>query len=165
MRPTVLLYNLENETGRKIRLLCMQCKLRARGVVPAQYRQTLAALAGTAEEQPCAPAQAEEIPEPMLLLCGLSEHQLNALLRGFRTGRIAQIPLKAVLTPTNRDWDSVTLYHALQEEHSALHGGAAPESAQTAETCETHPLGRAARHGQGLAPPDGGAAAEPLRER
>ena len=108
----------------------MKLKLRVRPVTPEEYRQPLAALAGLLEPQPAAPADAAALPEEMLLLSGLNNQQLNALLRGFRTDRIEPVALKAILTPTNSSWDSITLYQALLEEHAAMQqgGSAHPQS-------------------------------------
>ena len=48
MVPTVLLYNLENDKGRKIKALCLTLKLRARSVLPEDFGQPLDGVLGLA---------------------------------------------------------------------------------------------------------------------
>lgn len=48
MVPTVLLYNLENDKGRKIKALCLTLKLRARSVLPEDFGQPLNGVLGLA---------------------------------------------------------------------------------------------------------------------
>ena len=67
--PTVLLYNLENEKGRKIKLLCLTQKLRARAVSPAEYGETVGALAGFGERTG-APYTGPGFSEEMLVMAG-----------------------------------------------------------------------------------------------
>ena len=43
MVPTVLLFNLENDKGRKIKALCLALKLRARSVPPEDFSQPIEA--------------------------------------------------------------------------------------------------------------------------
>ena len=52
--------------------------------------------------------------------CGKKERY--GLLDALRRNRIQGIALKAVLTTTNADWDSVKLRDELMREHEAMHG-------------------------------------------
>ena len=81
--PTVLLYNLDNEKGRKIKLLCLTQKLRARAVSPAEYGEPVGALAGFGERTG-APYTGPGFSGEMLVMAGLSGRQLDAFLRGLR---------------------------------------------------------------------------------
>ena len=117
--PTVLLYNLENEKGRKIKLLCLTQKLRARAVSPAEYGETVGALAGFGERTG-ASYTGPGFSGEMLVMAGLSGRQLDAFLRGLRQKCGGTVALKAILTETNMEWDSVQLYQELQRERQAM---------------------------------------------
>lgn len=117
--PTVLLYNLENEKGRKIKLLCLTQKLRAKAVSPAEYRETVGALAGFGERTG-APYIGPGFSEEMLVMAGLSGRQLDAFLRGIRQKTGGTVALKAILTETNMGWNSVQLHQELQRERQAM---------------------------------------------
>lgn len=113
----VCAYALDPEREKRLATLCMLQKLRLRSIAPGAYCQTLAAAAGL--EAPSEKAYTgQRLEQPMLVLAGLSEEQLNRLLRGLRG--LPPIPLKAVLTQTNRSWDALRLYEELQAERAAI---------------------------------------------
>ncbi len=70
MTPTVLFYNLDNEKGRKLKVLCLGLKLRVRSVPPEEFGQTLDAVLGLAPKQE-EPEQGEPFSEEMLVMAGL----------------------------------------------------------------------------------------------
>lgn len=116
--PTVLLYNLEGERGRQIKLLCLPLRLRAREVSPAEYGLTLSALlAGEKPEEGPAP---EGFSEEMLVMADLSPSQMNRFLQAFRRKKLSPVALKAVLTASNAGWDSKRLRDELSQEHQAM---------------------------------------------
>ncbi len=53
-------------------------------------------------------------------MCQLGR-QMDLLLNYLRKERV-HIPLKAVLTPVNQEWDSVRLYHEIKSEHEQMTG-------------------------------------------
>lgn len=86
-------------------------------LVAQQFSDSLGALAsgmgGGASYEGPAPQ------DPLLVLADFSETQLDALLAGLRQAG-AVIPLKAVLTPTNRNWTVLELLEELRREHEAV---------------------------------------------
>ena len=99
MKQAVLLcYNLAPEKAQKIRLAAMRLKIRVRPVAKEEYGQTLAAL------------------------CGMEE-TTNTFLGLFRRMGIAPVALKAILTPTNAQWDSEKLHAEIASEHEAMMKG------------------------------------------
>ena len=62
----------------------------------------------------------EEFSDPMLVFCSLTDPQLDRLLGAMKRAKLPPIPLKAVLTPTNRDWTSQQLWQELRREHQAM---------------------------------------------
>ncbi len=59
-------------------------------------------------------------PTPCLCSCLLTGPQLDRLLGAMKRAKLPPIPLKAVLTPTNRDWTSQQLWQELRREHQAM---------------------------------------------
>jgi hypothetical protein len=55
---------------------------------------------------------------PAIVLANFSERDTDRLLRYLRDAK-AQIPIKAVVTPTSRSWSFGKLLIHLAEEHSA----------------------------------------------
>ena len=61
------------------------------------------------------------LPEPILVLCGLNNAQLDKLLPALR--KLGAGPcLKAVLTPTNASWTLSALYEELCKERAEIQG-------------------------------------------
>ena len=119
--PMVLLYNLDNPKGAKIRRMALPLGLRTRLVAPGQYGLTLAAL--TEGEEPESPWAGEGFEEEMLLLVNCPGPLLDRFLQGFRRNKIPPVALKAVLTPTNRAWTSLQLREELAKERAAIAQG------------------------------------------
>ena len=118
--PTVFLYNLDNPRGAKIRRLCMPLGLRTGLVSKDAYGQPLGELA-----QPETPYAGEGFDDEMMVLSDCPGRLLDLLLQSFRRNKVAPVHLKAVLTPTNREWDSVALHAELCREREAIRAGQA----------------------------------------
>lgn len=119
--PLVLLYNLNNDKGAKIRRMCLPLGLRARLVEPAEYGLPLKELAeGTAPETPWT---GEVFDDEVLLLVNCPGPLLDRFLQGFRRNKIPPVGLKAVLTPTNGAWNSLQLREELAREREAIRQG------------------------------------------
>ncbi|OUO38616.1 DUF3783 domain-containing protein [Flavonifractor sp. An306] len=119
--PMVLLYNLNNEKGGKIRRMCLPLGLRSRLVEPAEYGLTLSQLVeGQTPETPWA---GECFSEELLLLVNCPGPLLDRFLQGFRRNKIPPVGLKAVLTPTNSGWTSLELREELAKEREAIRQG------------------------------------------
>lgn len=117
--PMLLMYNLENEKGVRLRMICLKLKIRARGVKPEEYGQPVGALAG-ALPPTSSPAPAEGFSGEMLVFANFSEALLNRYLAELRAARMPGVALKAVLTPTNMHWNSAQLFEELGKEHEAM---------------------------------------------
>ena len=114
---TVLLYNCSGPQWSKLRQVFVMQKLRMKAVEPGQYGLPLAqVLEGSGESA----GAEEEFSDPMLVFCSLTGPQLDRLLGAMKRAKLPPIPLKAVLTPTNRDWTSQQLWQELRREHQAM---------------------------------------------
>lgn len=128
--PLVLLYNLDKTKAAKIQRMCLPLKIRVRQVSPECYTLPLGSLVdgdGTA-----APDEAAGFTDEMLLLVQFTGPLLEQFLQGFRRNKIPPVPLKAVLTPTNREWTSLQLHQELLRERQAIQQGQAAHTASEA---------------------------------
>ena len=99
MTPLILFYNLSNEKGKKIRLICLKLHIRIKQIDPVDYAKPIGMLAGI-----------KDFPGRLL----------DRFLLEMRRAKIARIALKAVLTPDNITWNSFALHDELQKEHEAM---------------------------------------------
>ena len=121
--PTILLYNLDNPRGAKIRRMCLPLRLRTVLVPRESYGLPLGALAEGAV--PETPYSGDGFDDEMLLIVNCPGSLLDLFLQAFRRQKLAPVRLKAVLTPTNREWDSVALHAELCRERQAIAEGQA----------------------------------------
>ena len=123
MKQAVLLcYNLAPEKAQKIRLAAMRLKIRVRPVAKEEYGQTLAALCGMEETTDAAYGGAG-FEDEMLVMANFPAAMMNTFLGLFRQMGIAPVALKAILTPTNAQWDSEKLHAEIASEHEAMMKG------------------------------------------
>lgn len=114
---TVLLYNCSGPQWSKLRQVFVMQKLRMKEVEPGQYGLPLAqVLEGSGETA----GVEEEFSDPMLVFCSLTGPQLDRLLGAMKRAKLPPIPLKAVLTGANREWDSLQLREELLKEREAI---------------------------------------------
>lgn len=117
---TILMYNCSGPEFSKLRQIFAMLHMRMRPVTPDRYHLNLMDLytgkgeAVAAEEAPAA------FEERMLVFCNLNKSLLQQVLNVIRLADLPEIQLKAMLTNTNKDWDSVQLHEELQREHAAL---------------------------------------------
>ena len=116
---TILMYNCSGPEFSKLRQIFAMLRLRMRVVEPGRYHISLEELAA-GKGEPAGPA--EPLPEAMLVFCGLGQALLNQVLEVIRVAKLPLIPLKAVMTDTNRTWDTRQLYEELVKEREAVAG-------------------------------------------
>ena len=115
---TILMYNCSGPKFFKLRQIFAMLKLRMRVVNPNQYNITLLELA-EGKGEPAAEAP-EAIPESMLVFCGLGDALLHQVLEVIRVAKLPPIVLKAVMTETNREWNTHQLCEELRKEREAI---------------------------------------------
>ena len=114
---TVLMYNCSGEEFSKLKQIFAMLRLRMRVVGPDRYHISLEELAQGKGE----PGEAAQpLPESMLVFCGMGQALLNQVLEVIRVAKLPPIPLKAVLTETNREWNTMQLYEELLREREAV---------------------------------------------
>ena len=111
------MYGCSGPEFSKLRQIFAMLRLRMRPVEPDRYHVSLEELAAGRGEPGEAAAP---LPEAMLVFCGLGEALLNQVLEVIRVAQLPPIPLKAVLTQTNREWDTFQLHQELLQEREAI---------------------------------------------
>lgn len=112
----VLMYNCSGDKFFKLKQIFAMLRLRMRTVGPDRYHIPLEELAQGKGEPAGA---AEPLDEPMLVFCYMSQALLDQVLEIIRLAKLPPIPLKAVLTETNKSWDTKQLHEELLKEREA----------------------------------------------
>ncbi len=118
-KQAVLLYNCSGPQWTKLHQMMMMLRFRIRMIRPEQYHLPLEQLA-QGQGEPAADNVPETFPESMMVFCGVGQAQLEAILNAVRLSKLPPIPLKAVLTDSNREWDSVQLHEELLKEKETI---------------------------------------------
>ena len=111
------MYHCSGEGFSRLKQIFAMLHLRMRVVEPDRYHVPLEELAVGKGE---AGEMAEPLPEAMLVFCGLGQALLNQVLEVIRVAKLPPIPLKAVLTDTNRTWNTIQLHEELLREREAI---------------------------------------------
>ena len=125
----VLLYNLSGIKLKKIKVCLARLGLRARIVDLGELGLPIGQLAGLEGFDSLPPESGEPFHNEIMVLNGLTERQLDALLTSLRTARVP-VTLKAVVTEHNAAWSGYRLCRELLLEHSAIenHSGSDPQN-------------------------------------
>ena len=136
----ILAVNFTPERLKQLKLLGLLTKSQVKAVTEEEKDDTvgkvlglteeevaeIAAMKGDAEEQTVehtvehTPEEDGELPpvtKEAIVLCGFSNQTVNLLLDAIRRGRLKNIPLKAMVTPTNISWTINTILQELNKEH------------------------------------------------
>ena len=147
MREQILAFHFtDKERLRVLRKVAMMLRIRCKVIDDADTVKPVGTFVGL-ETTPVAEAPCAELTDEVMLLCGLSDSQLQYLLGMLRQVGLF-VPYKAMLTPTNKDWSAGQLFYELHEEHMAIEAykkemaakAAAEAAAETAAAEETDPV-------------------------
>ena len=124
----VLLYTNDRDKKRALAELCREQGLTLRSLTPADFSETVGALAGagglpTEAGETCLPQGTPRsffAPQEVMIFCGIDQRQLDRFLDTAEKRGIGSVKLKAMLTPTNRSWSLQRLVTALQQERKSL---------------------------------------------
>lgn len=128
---TILMYECSGPEYSKLRQIFAMLRLRMRPVTPDKYHLTLAELADGKGEPLEDASDVKPVPERMLVFCGLNQVLLAQVLEVIRLAKLPPIPMKAVLTMNNLQWNTMQLYEELCREREAMEAqknGQAPKT-------------------------------------
>lgn len=119
IRPAVLFYGIEGERKERLTALLDSENIPGREVLPEELGQKTGYLCGMPGfEAGDAPA-GEAFPDEALIFCGLSERQLDRMLKLLRDNDLI-IGLKAAVTPTNQHWPFGSLLTEIARERAEM---------------------------------------------
>ena len=133
---TILMYECSGPEYSKLRQIFAMLRLLMRPVTPDKYHLTLAELADGKGEPLEDASDVKPVPERMLVFCGLNQVLLAQVLEVIRLAKLPPIPMKAVLTMNNLQWNTMQLYEELCREREAMEAqknGQAPAEAKADE--------------------------------
>lgn len=111
----VLLFQIQDREAAAIADMLAAMKIRCERISVHAYRQTIGELASGKTEKPAEAYRGEAPKESMIVFCDVGEKHFNRALTLLRSQAI-RIDYKAVLTPTNKDWNVLRLYAELARE-------------------------------------------------
>lgn len=123
-RPVVLYHVGNTDKGEKVEALCRRLSLQAREVKNEESAKTVEMLCGkTLLVSKCSTPPEKNVlgelfvlPE-LLVFADLTDEQLDCFLAEYRKAGMEAIPLKAVMTSSNRSWSLARLCMELMKEH------------------------------------------------
>ena len=117
-----LLYNFKDAARlQKVRFALFKLGVSGRVVAPEELSQPIGYLCDLEGFSPVEETVEGGFSDEMIVLCGLSGPQLDALLSSLRCSRVV-VALKAVVTEDNAAWSSLKLHDELRQEHEAMKG-------------------------------------------
>ena len=117
--PVVLLYHTPEGVLRRLTPLLRQQGISVRVIRKELYTVPLEMLLGLKQPDKILQNPGIELPEPMLVMHGMSSEGVDAVLKLLRENKI-RIDLKAVTTPTNLSWTALQMFAEVQREREAF---------------------------------------------
>lgn len=121
MRETVLLYNFDGDRLPKVKRALLPLKFLLKTVSKEDFSQPIGVLAGVKGIEPVNEKyDGDGFDDEMIVMGGFTSAKIDALVRALNKNGIGKIALKAVITPTNVNWNSVELYKAVKADHDEM---------------------------------------------
>ncbi len=114
---TVLCYNFENEKLSALETICRKQGVRVKVVEPADFNKPVGAMMGF--DVADYTGTDYEFQDEILVIYNLNSSALDKFLKSLRAAEIS-VPLKAVLTSSNKGWLPAALAAELREEHEQM---------------------------------------------
>ncbi len=117
----ILLYNLDDEKGQRIKQLCALMKIRFKSVVREDYLEPVGAVAGIkGVARRGLRFEGQAFADEMMVFKDFSDKALKRFLDRYRQAGIGKVDLKAGLTPYNIGWNAFELHDELLREHEEM---------------------------------------------
>lgn len=115
----ILAFHLNDSELYKLKQAAALLKIRVSVIDPADCRQKLCHLI-SGKKDPSAEPFSGELPQgSLLLLCDFTDARLDKLLLTLRKKSVT-VDYKAILTPTNREWNVLRLMLEMKAEKDAI---------------------------------------------
>ena len=114
MKELAMFYNFSDERFRKAKFALMPLKIQVKKVEKEDFNQPIGFLAGIKGIEPVAEKfDGDGFDEEMIVMHNFTNKTIDSLIKALNKCGVGRVPLKAVITPTSKDWDSLTLIKAL----------------------------------------------------
>ncbi len=120
---TVLLYNFSGERLQKAKAAVLLARAGARVVEKDSYGKRLGELVGAKGYETEVTSEYRDFDEELLVMSGFDRGDIDRLIAALRQTGVGRVALKAVVTPTNIDWNSSQLFYAVKADHEEMHRG------------------------------------------
>ena len=118
MKELAMFYNFSDERFRKAKFALMPLKIQVKKVEKEDFNQPIGYLAGIKGVEPVAEKfDGDGFDEEMIVMHNFTN---KTLIRALNKCGVGRVPLKAVITPTSKGWDSLTLIKALKADHEEM---------------------------------------------
>ena len=121
MKKTVLLYNFNKTRLQLVRKSLAPLGCTVKTVVKKDYSQPIGYLVGAEGISPCKEKYSGSgFSDEMLVMHGLGSEMIDVLIAALRNGGVGKVDLKAVVTQSNINWDSIMLYGEIKKEYTLM---------------------------------------------
>ena len=123
MNETLLLFHAPSRPELlKIQRALLPLHIRLRCISQKDYLQPLGFLAGMKKFSPTTEVyDGEELSAPLFLFSFFQNNRLDQALAALRRCGAGPFPYKAILTPTNCEWNVLTCFNEVKKEHEQMH--------------------------------------------
>ena len=129
MNELALFYNFSDERLRKAKFALMPLKIRVKKVEKEDFNQPIGFLAGIKDIKPVTEKyDGNGFDDEMIVMHNFTSKTIDSLIKALNKCGVGRVPLKAVITPTSKDWDSLKLIKALKADHEEMQKRSAAEN-------------------------------------
>lgn len=121
MKPTLLCYHISTEDFNKLRSLLTLLNFNVTLIPKSDYLQSIGYLASLPGYLRTASRYTgPDFMESMLVMAHMNEAQTDQLLAMLKMPGMPELKRKAMLTDTNQNWSSITLYEHITAEIASI---------------------------------------------
>lgn len=116
-----MFYNFSEDRLRKAKFALMPLKITVKNIEKEDFGQPVGFLAGISGIAPQNEKYSGDgFDEEMIVMHNFTSKSMDLLIKALIKHGVGRIPLKAVVTSVNKDWDSVSLYNAIKADHDEM---------------------------------------------
>ena len=119
MKETVIVYNIEGDRLSKLKMTLIPLRIALKIVSEEEFSQPIGFLLGMKDVENSSENAGESFDEELLVMSGFTGAKVERFLRSLSKKGV-KIPLKAVVTETNRFWSGCELYKAVKVDHEEM---------------------------------------------
>lgn len=117
MKQIALFYNFSSERISKARFAALPLKISVKAVEKSDFCHPIGYLAGVIGIEPAAEEYSSAFEDEMIVMCGFNRSLMDSFIRALNKCGVGRVPLKAVITDTNKTWSANELHAAVKADH------------------------------------------------